>query len=315
MTLHAHHDLALRLKQQAQQLGFDPVGLAAVPAGERLSLRTAALERWLAAGYQADMAWMADPRRRAVEQLLPGVRSLLAVGLNYYVEAERAPGALKVARYGWGRDYHRVIDGRLRQLGRWLEQQVPGVGWRACVDSAPLMDKAWAEQAGLGWIGKNGNLINRERGSWLLLGHLLTSLELPADAPAQPLCGSCSRCLPACPTGAISEPFVVDSRRCIAFHTIENRDPELPQAISSKLEGWVAGCDICQDVCPWNQQPLRSSEDADLQPRPWLLNLQAEEALGWSDADWDTKLRASALRRLKPWMWRRNLRASRSGTA
>ena len=315
MTLHAHHDLALRLKQQAQQLGFDPVGLAAVPAGERLSLRTAALERWLAAGYQADMAWMADPRRRAVEQLLPGVRSLLAVGLNYYVEAERAPGALKVARYGWGRDYHRVIDGRLRQLGRWLEQQVPGVGWRACVDSAPLMDKAWAEQAGLGWIGKNGNLINRERGSWLLLGHLLTSLELPADTPAQPLCGSCSRCLPACPTGAISEPFVVDSRRCIAFHTIENRDPELPQAISSKLEGWVAGCDICQDVCPWNQQPLRSSEDADLQPRPWLLNLQAEEALGWSDADWDTKLRASALRRLKPWMWRRNLRASRSGTA
>ena len=291
------------------------MGLAAVPAGERLGLRTAALERWLAAGYQADMAWMADPRRRAVEQLLPGVRSLLAVGLNYYVEADRAPGALKVARYGWGRDYHRVIDGRLRQLGRWLEQQVPGVGWRACVDSAPLMDKAWAEQAGLGWIGKNGNLINRERGSWLLLGHLLTTLELPADAAAKPLCGSCSRCLPACPTGAITEPFVVDSRRCLAFHTIENRDPELPQAISSKLEGWVAGCDICQDVCPWNQQPLKSSEDADLQPRPWLLNLQAEEALGWSDADWDTKLRASALRRLKPWMWRRNLRASRSGTA
>ena len=145
MTLHAHHDLATRLKQQAQQLGFDPVGLAAVPAGERLKLRTAALERWLAAGYQADMAWMADPRRRAIEQLLPGVRSLLAVGLNYYVEADRAPGALKVARYGWGRDYHRVIDGRLRQLGRWLEQQVPGVGWRGCVDSAPLMDKAWAE--------------------------------------------------------------------------------------------------------------------------------------------------------------------------
>ena len=315
MTLHAHHDLALRLKQQAQQLGFDPVGLAAVPAGERLELRTAALERWLAAGYQADMAWMADPRRRAVEQLLPGVRSLLAVGLNYYVEADRAPGALKVARYGWGRDYHRVIDGRLRQLGRWLEQQVPGVGWRACVDSAPLMDKAWAEQAGLGWIGKNGNLINRERGSWLLLGHLLTTLELPADAAATPLCGSCSRCLPACPTSAITEPFVVDSRRCLAFHTIENRDPDLPQAITSKLEGWVAGCDICQDVCPWNQQPLRSSEDADLQPRPWLLNLQAEEALGWSDADWDTKLRASALRRLKPWMWRRNLRASRSGPA
>ena len=189
MAHNAHGELALQLKQQARQLGFDPVGLAAVPAGERLGLRTAALERWLAAGYQADMAWMADPRRRAVEQLLPGVRSLLAVGLNYYVATDRAPGSLKVARYGWGRDYHRLIDGRLRRLGRWLEKQVPGVRWRACVDSAPLLDKAWAEEAGLGWIGKHGNLIHRKRGSWLLLGHLLTSLELPADAPAQPLCG------------------------------------------------------------------------------------------------------------------------------
>ena len=315
MTLHAHHELAYRLKRQAKQLGFDPVGLAAVPAGERLKMRTAALERWLAAGYQADMSWMADPRRREVEQLLPGVRSLLAVGLNYYVATPRAADSLKVARYGWGRDYHRVIDGRLRQLGRWLEMQVPGVGWRACVDSAPLLDKAWAEQAGLGWIGKNGNLINRERGSWLLLGHLLTTLELPADAPATPLCGSCSRCLPACPTEAITEPFVVDSRRCLAFHTIENRDPELPEAIASKLQGWVAGCDICQEMCPWNHQPLQCSDDPDLQPRPWLLNLQAEEALQWSDAEWDMRLRASALRRLKPWMWRRNLRASRDSPA
>jgi epoxyqueuosine reductase len=289
------------------------VGLAAVPAGERLGLRTAALERWLAAGYQADMAWMADPRRRAVEQLLPGVRSLLAVGLNYYVAADRAPGSLKVARYGWGRDYHRVIDGRLRQLGRWLEQQVPGVRWRACVDSAPLLDKAWAEEAGLGWIGKHGNLIHRQRGSWLLLGHLLTSLELPPDQPGQPLCGSCSRCIPACPTGAISEPFVVDSRRCIAFHTIENRAPQLPDAIAGALTGWVAGCDICQEVCPWNQQPLESSRDPDLQPREWWLNLQAETALGWTDAQWDQRLRASSLRRIKPAMWRRNITAN--GTA
>jgi epoxyqueuosine reductase len=177
------------------------------------------------------------------------------------------------------------------------------------------MDKAWAEEAGLGWIGKHGNLIHRRRGSWLLLGHLLTSLELPADTPATPLCGSCSRCLPACPTGAIREPFVVDSRRCIAFHTIENRDPELPAAIATALQGWVAGCDICQEVCPWNQQPLESSDDVDLQPRPWLLDLQAEQALQWNDADWDQRLRASALRRLKPWMWRRNLRAGQEGSA
>ena len=305
-------DRADTIKAQARRLGFDPVGIAAVEGDSRLPLRTAALERWLAAGHQADMAWMADPRRRDVRQLLPGVRSLVAVGLPYYVDATRAPGSLKVARYGWGRDYHRLIDGRLRALGRWLEQQEPGVRWRACVDSAPLLDKAWAEQAGLGWIGKHGNLIHQGRGSWLLLGHLLTTLELRADPPAIPACGACSACLDACPTGAITEPFVVDARRCIAFHTIENRDPELPEAIASHLQGWVAGCDICQDVCPWNHKPLPSSDDPDLQPRPWWLDLQAQEALSWSDAQWDDNLRASALRRIKPAMWRRNIRAAQA---
>lgn len=303
-------ELADTLKQQARQLGFAAVGIASAAGSERLRLRTAALERWLAAGHQADMAWMADPRRRSVEALLPGVRSVVAVGLPYWVEAERAPGSLKVARYGWGRDYHRVIDGRLRALGRWLETQVPGAGWRACVDSSPLLDKAWAEEAGLGWIGKHSNLISREHGSWLLIGHLLTTLELPADPPAVPACGACSSCLEACPTSAIREPFVVDARRCIAFHTIENRDPELPREIADALEGWVAGCDICQDVCPWNHRPLAGSSDPDLQPRPWWLDLRAEEALSWSDTKWDDKLRASALRRIKPAMWRRNIRAA-----
>lgn len=303
-------DLADTLKQQARQLGFAAVGIASAAGSERLQLRTAALERWLAAGHQADMAWMADPRRRKVEALLPGVRSVVAVGLPYYIDAERARGSLNVARYGWGRDYHRVIDGRLRALGRWLEAQRPGVHWRACVDSSPLLDKAWAEEAGLGWIGKHSNLISREHGSWLLIGHLLTTAELPADPPAVPACGACSACIDACPTSAISEPFVVDARRCIAFHTIENRDAELPSAIAESLEGWVAGCDICQDVCPWNQKPLPSSSDPDLQPRPWWLDLRPDEALGWSDAEWDEKLRASALRRIKPAMWRRNIRAA-----
>jgi len=196
-----------------------------------------------------------------------------------------------------------------------LESQVPEVTWRACVDSAPLLDKAWAEEAGLGWIGKHGNLIHPKRGSWFLIGHLLTTLELPADQPALPRCGRCSQCLPACPTGAIPEPFVVDARRCIAYHTIENREAELPAAIASQLQGWVAGCDLCQEACPWNQQPLESSNDPDVQPRPWLLNLQAAEALQWSDTTWDEQLRASALRRLKPAMWRRNLQAAVDGNA
>lgn len=300
--------LAAQLKDQARQEGFGPVGIAAVPPSPRLQLRTAALERWLAAGHQASMAWMADGRRRQLELLLPGVRSVLAVGLNYYVEAQRAPGALAVARYGWGRDYHRLIDQRLRRLGRWLQERQPDLRWRACVDSAPLLDKAWAEEAGLGWIGKNGNLINGQQGSWLLLGHLLLSIELPADQPADSLCGACTACLDACPTRAIVEPFVVDSRRCIAFHTIENRDAALPESISRAMAPWVAGCDICQDVCPWNRL-ASSSTEADLQPRPWLLNLQAETALNWTDQTWDEQLRASALRRIKPEQWRRNIRS------
>lgn len=254
------------------------------------------------------MAWMGDPRRLQLEQLLPGVRSVLAVGLNYYVNRRPQPGTLAVARYGWGRDYHRLIDQRLRQLGRWLETQHPGVRWRACVDSSPLLDKAWAEEAGLGWIGKHSNLINPQQGSWLLLGHLLMSIELPADPPAPSLCGRCTACLDACPTQAIVEPFVVDSRRCIAYHTIENREPTLPRAITAVMAPWVAGCDICQQVCPWNRNPPSSSEP-DLQPRPWLLDLQADQALAWSDATWDTLLRASALRRIKPQQWRRNIRS------
>ena len=307
--------LVKALREEAFNLGFAPVGIATVPGGERLQMRTAALQRWLAMGHHGSMDWMADARRGAIERLLPGVRSLVAVGMNYYIKAPRHRDSLKVARYGWGRDYHRVMDRRLRCLGRWVEAQAPGIRWRACVDTAPLMDKAWAEEAGIGWIGKNSNLINQRHGSWLLIGHLLTSLHLPADPQALSLCGRCTRCIDACPTGAITEPFVVNARRCIAYHTIENRDPVLPEAIVASLDGWVAGCDICQEVCPWNQPPPFSSTDSDLQPRPWVLNLRPGSALGWSDDEWHIRLRASALRRIRPWMWRRNIRAATGSTS
>ena len=303
--------LAAALKQEARQQGFEPVGLARLPGSPRLQLRTAALQRWLEAGHQADMAWMAAPRRLAAERLLDGAMSLLAVGLNYHVKTERDPGTLAIARYGWGRDYHRVITQRLKRLGRWLEQQHPGVRWRACVDADPLLDKAWAEEAGLGWIGKHSNLIHRQRGSWMVIGHLLTTLDLPPDQPAEPLCGRCHRCIDACPTDAIDQPFVVDARLCLAYHTIENRSPQLPETIQAALGPWLAGCDICQEVCPWNQGPLPCSEDPDVQPRPWILSLQRHQALSWDDATWLEKLRGSALRRIKPWMWRRNAEATR----
>ena len=306
----AQQQLSRALKQQAKTQGFDPVGIARLPGSARLQLRTAALERWLEAGHQADMGWMAAPRRKDASLLLEGARSLLAVGLNYHVAATRKPNRLAIARYGWGRDYHRVVTQRLKRLGRWLEEQRPGSHWRVCVDADPLLDKAWAEEAGLGWIGKHSNVIHPTRGSWMVIGHLFTTAELQPDPPAAPLCGRCSRCIEACPTDAIREPFVVDSRRCLAFHTIENRAETLPPAITAAMGPWVAGCDICQDVCPWNQGSLPSSDDPDLQPRPWMLDLTQEQALAWDDDTWSEKLQGSALRRIKPWMWRRNAAAA-----
>lgn len=303
--------LTSALKTQAKLEGFHPVGVASIPGSHRLQLRTAALQRWLTAGHQADMNWMAAPRRQNAEQLLEGVSSVLAVGLNYFVDVNQKPESLFIARYAWGRDYHRVLKKRLQKLGRWLEKQRPGCRWKACVDSDPLLDKAWAEEAGIGWIGKHSNLINEKQGSWMVLGHLLCTEPLKPDQPSKPLCGSCQICIEACPTQAITEPFVVNSRQCLAYHTIENRNHSLPETIINSMENWVAGCDICQNVCPWNQQNVPSSNDPDVQPRDWILELTRDQVLSWDEETWDEKLRGSALRRIKPWMWRRNALATR----
>ncbi|MFL0734027.1 MAG: tRNA epoxyqueuosine(34) reductase QueG [Prochlorococcus sp.] len=304
--------LSDELKEQARKQGFDPVGIARFPGSNRIQLRSAALQRWLNAGHQADMGWMAAPRRQRANELLEGMTSLLAVGLNYFVNTQRPTGSLLVARYGWGRDYHRVVEQRLRRVGRWLEQQRPDCRWKICVDAAPLLEKAWAEEAGLGWIGKNSNLIHSQQGSWMVLGHLLCTEPLTPDKPAKSLCGKCQSCLDVCPTKAITEPFVIDARLCLAYHTIENRNPDLPANIVNHLGNWVAGCDICQDVCPWNQTSLPSSKDPDIQPRNWLLTLTRDQALSWSDTTWNEQLRGSALKRIKPWMWRRNAAATQS---
>ena len=304
--------LSAALKERARLEGFDPVGIACLPGSSRLQMRTAALQRWLDAGFQAERGGTAAPRRLDARTLLDGARSLLAVGLNYYVSESRQPNSLAIARYAWGRDYHRVVNQRLRRVGRWLETQRPESRWRVCVDAEPLLDKAWAEEAGLGWIGKHSNVIHRQRGSWMVIGHLISTEDLVADQPAQPRCGSCRACMDACPTDAIREPFVVDSRRCIAYHTIENRDEQLPERIKTGMGPWVAGCDICQDVCPFNHTELPSSQDPEVQPRPWVLDLSAAQVEQWSPATWDQKLRGSALRRIKPWMWRRNAASAKS---
>ena len=301
--------LTEELKQKAAEEGFNPIGVANVPGSPRIKLRTQALERWLNAGFHADMKWMEAPRRKRIETLLDGVQSLMAVGLNYYVDKEKDPEALSIARYGWGNDYHKVMEKRLKRIGKWLEEKRPECKWKVFVDTGPLLDKAWAEEAGIGWIGKNSNLINPQSGSWLVLGHLLCTEKLTPDKPSKPLCGKCKDCISACPTNAITEPFVINAEKCIAYHTIENREAEIPEEIRKSLKTWVAGCDICQEICPWNKKGIKSSTDPDVQPKDWILKLTKNEAMSWSDEKWRTTLKGSAFKRIKPWMWRRNAKA------
>jgi epoxyqueuosine reductase len=289
------------------------VGIATVAgATEAMAANKVALNRWLQQGHHAEMAWMENPKRQDILQVMPDVRSLICVALNYYTPHTHVEnGAIaKISRYGWGRDYHRVLHKKLKQLAQWLEQQGEDISARYYADTGPVQDKVWAQQAGLGWIAKNSNLITREYGSWVFLGEVLTNLDLEPDAPHTAHCGTCTRCIEACPTGAIAPAFVVDANRCIAYHTIENRAPELPEAIAPHLNGWVAGCDICQDVCPWNQRFATPTDVEDFQPYPENLAPPLTELANLTPADYDRRFRGSALRRIKLDMMRRNAQAN-----
>ena len=300
-----------QIKEAALSLGFHKVGIASVNAQEEDSA-VSHLKTWLVLGYHAEMAWMANPQRLDIRTCMAGVKSAICVALNYYTPYQHPSGQeyAKISRYGWGRDYHQVMHKKLKAFSRWLEGQGEGIETRYYVDTGPIQDKVWAQRAGIGWIGKNGNLIAREYGSWLFLGELLTNLVLNPDKPHSEHCGTCTRCLQACPTGAIPQPFVVNANRCIAYHTIENRSDALPTAIASQLNGWVAGCDICQDVCPWNQRFAQETDVKDFQPYPWNIAPELRELAKISPEKWNRSFRASALRRIKPAMWQRNARAN-----
>ncbi|MEM7593623.1 MAG: tRNA epoxyqueuosine(34) reductase QueG [Cyanobacteria bacterium P01_A01_bin.83] len=300
-----------QVKQKAREIGFHLVGIATVDQ-QHQDRAAAHLEHWLVLGYQAEMAWMANPQRADIRAYMPEVRSLISVALNYYTPKQHSdnPKIGKISRYGWGRDYHKVVGKKLKALSHWLRSQDPEIITRYSVDTAPIQDKVWAQRAGLGWIAKNGNLITRKYGSWVFLGEVLTNLQLTPDTAHTSHCGTCSRCLEACPTNAIVKPHVVDANRCIAYHTIENREPELPPQIADKLSGWVAGCDICQDVCPWNQRFAQETDISDFQPYPANINPELNQLANLEQTEWDQRFRASALRRIKPQMWRRNAHAN-----
>ncbi|MDB9373970.1 tRNA epoxyqueuosine(34) reductase QueG [Nodularia sphaerocarpa] len=298
------------VKEKARELGFHKVGITAVDGVDNTDAQR--LQAWISLGYHADMEWMNSPKRQDMSLIMPEVRSLISVALNYYTPHQRPEGEeyAKISRYGWGRDYHKVMHKKLKTLMLWLESLGAGIQARYYADTGPVQDKVWAQRAGIGWIAKNGNLITREYGSWVFLGEIITNLELESDRPHTEHCGSCTRCLDACPTDAITQPFVVDANRCIAYHTIENRSEKLPETISPHLQGWVAGCDICQDVCPWNQRFAQTTDVADFQPYPANIAPKLIELANISTDEWDKRFPASALRRIKPEMLRRNARAN-----
>lgn len=298
-------------------MGFHGFGIVAVPpeVTDQEQVMQTRLQHWLDQEYQADMAWMANPKRQDIRRVMPEVRSVICVALNYYTPEQRPEGAAygKIARYGWGRDYHRVMHKKLKQLSLWLQTQGDGIIARYYADTGPVQDKFWAQEAGLGWVAKNGNLITRDYGSWVFLGEILTNLSLSPSLRHTDHCGTCTRCLDACPTSAIRAPGVVDASRCIAYHTIENREPTLPSQIVNQLDNWVAGCDICQDVCPWNQRFAKPTDVAEFSPYPENVAPRLEELANLSEEDWNQRFPASALRRIKPAMWRRNATAALTG--
>ena len=301
--------LTAEVKRRARELGFQKVG---VVRAEALTDERARLEEWLARGLHASMAWMERGvgRRTDPRELLRGARTVVAVALNYYTPHEHPddPAAGKISRYAWGDDYHDVLGEKLKALLAHVRRLAPEVQGKVCVDAQPAMDKAWAARAGLGWIGKHTNLITRDYGSWVFLGELLLDAELVYDISREDdHCGTCTLCLDACPTGAIVEPYVVDSRLCISHATIELRDAELPSDVAENLDGWLYGCDVCQDVCPWNrfEQP---SDEPRFEPRPGAVSPALEEVASLSHDAYVERFRRSPVKRAKLSGLQRNAR-------
>jgi epoxyqueuosine reductase len=289
---------AIALKTHAEAIGFDLCGIAAALRFPRLNR----LESWIAQGRAGDMQYLTDSlgERLDVRQLLPTARSVIVLGSVYNTgpASSHAPAdqVAQIARYAWGDDYHDVLKGRVRELLGWMVTQTgPGLEAISSVDSGPVQERVFAEQAGLGWIGKNTCLINDRLGSWMFLAVIVTNAELPADVPGDELCGSCTRCLDACPTGAFVEPWTLDATRCLSYLTIERRAPVDP-VLGASIGTRVFGCDICQEVCPWNRRAAVTG-DPSWQPRP---ELQSPTLLGLcelTDESMSRLLRGSALRR------------------
>ena len=264
-----------KIKQKALELGFSFCGIA---KAEFLEQEAPRLENWLNQNKHGAMSYMENyfDKRLNPTKLVDDAKSVISLALNYFPEQTQNPNSYKISKYAYGKDYHFVIKDKLKILLEWISQEVGEVNGRAFVDSAPILDKAWAKKSGIGWVGKNTNIINPKQGSFFFLAELVVDIDLQYDSPIKDFCGTCTKCIDACPTEAIT-PYSVDGSKCISYFTIELKD-KIPNEVSGKFNDWIFGCDICQDVCPWNRfsKPNKISE---FEPNEKLLN--------FSKADWE----------------------------
>ena len=294
------------VKSLASELGFSFCGIA---KAEFLEEEAPRLEQWLKQGMHGKMSYMENhfDKRLDPTKLVPGAKSVVSLIYNYYPQKDLAPkNGYKIAKYAYGKDYHFVIKDKLKVFMSRLQEQIGKVEGRAFVDSAPVMERAWAKKSGLGWTGKHTLLLNRKMGSFFFLAELILDLELTPDGPIRDYCGTCTACMDACPTDAIPEPYWLDASKCISYLTIELKD-EIPEAFKGKMENWAFGCDICQDVCPWNRfsRPHREPEFA---PHPELGEHLASEWVELTESVFQRVFKKSAVKRTKFSGFKRNIK-------
>ncbi len=302
-------ELTFALKALANRLGICKVGIAPAVRDEHFADR---FREWLDRGYHGGMQWLAarQAERCDLLQYFPEARSVVSVALNYYTPPQDPRPKLKISNYALGEDYHAVLKRGLFQMLGLVREYYPEVKSRVCVDTSPVSDKLWARRAGLGWIGKNTNLITRELGSWLFLGELIIDIPLSYDeTEMNDYCGSCQACLHACPTKALVEPYVLDARKCISYLTIEHRGDIAPE-LSANFDGWIYGCDICQQVCPWNIKFQQESDHPAFQPRQEILDFTGSYELPLKETLFKKLFRGNPVKRTGPERMERNIRSA-----
>jgi epoxyqueuosine reductase len=295
------------VKQACAEQGFDYCGIAKAKPLDDDARR---LEDWLNKGMHGTMKYMENHFELRVDpgKLVPGAKSVITLLLNYFPSERQQAGSPKVSKYAFGSDYHEIIRTKLHQLLARLKTYFGEINGRGFVDSAPVLERSWAQRSGLGWIGKNGNLINKESGSFFFIATLITDLDLEADDPlAKDYCGSCRRCIDACPTDAIVEERVIDGSKCISYFTIELKEMLIPDSMKQRFNNWMFGCDICQDVCPWNRFS-KPTEEAGFKPIPEILNFSTAQWEELTEESFRQLFKNSPLKRSKYQGIRRNLK-------